>query len=224
MISQAKTEANRRNAKKSTGPRSAEGKNRSRFNAVKHGLSARTDVLPNEDPQEFQQRMDEWTTDLRPRSKVERNLIERAARMSWQLDRADRAQTARLTACVEDVARREHEEVMDLGRRLFWDPRGSTELYGATEFNRCLCPDRTSWSGKIDDPDDPPRLVIRLQSTAVGCQWMLDQWAGLRADRLRRVLAVARQVQGDPPARAATHRSGRRRRCRHHLPGRLRAR
>ena len=39
---------------------------------------------------------------------------------------------------------------------------------------------RISWSGEIDDPDDPARLVNRLESTAAGCGWMLDRWAELR--------------------------------------------
>ena len=49
-ISAAKLEANRRNAQKSTGPRTEEGKNRSKLNAVTHGGRAETLVLRNEDP------------------------------------------------------------------------------------------------------------------------------------------------------------------------------
>src|SRR5438045_1517954 len=52
-ISQRKIEANRANALKSTGPRTAEGKTRSSMNALKHGLRARTLILPGEDPGEF---------------------------------------------------------------------------------------------------------------------------------------------------------------------------
>jgi hypothetical protein len=42
MSSQQRLEANRLNAKRSTGPRSELGKSRSKTNAVKHGLSAKT--------------------------------------------------------------------------------------------------------------------------------------------------------------------------------------
>jgi hypothetical protein len=181
MTTAAKIEANRRNAKKSTGPRTVAGKNRSRFNALKHGMSAKTDVLPAEDPRAFQQRIDLWNEDLQPRNNVERALIERAARFSWNLDRADRAQTARLAVRARDAARRANAKVRALGRRLFWDPRGSTALYGSTEYESILCREQTSWSGQIDDPNDPPRLLERLESTADGCLWLLGQWAELRA-------------------------------------------
>lgn len=45
MISQKKLEANRRNARRSTGPKSAEGKARSRLNAVSHGLAAQLSAV-----------------------------------------------------------------------------------------------------------------------------------------------------------------------------------
>jgi hypothetical protein len=42
----ARAQANRRNAEKSTGPRTGEGKSRSRFNALKHGMTAQTVPRP----------------------------------------------------------------------------------------------------------------------------------------------------------------------------------
>jgi len=49
MATPAQIAANRTNAQKSTGPRSVEGKAASRFNALKHGMDAKSIVLPNED-------------------------------------------------------------------------------------------------------------------------------------------------------------------------------
>ena len=90
-----RAEANRRNAQKSTGPRTPEGKDRSRFNAVKHGLRAKSDILPGEDVEAFQVRLEGWTRELDPRDDVERFLVGHAVRMSWQLDRAQRARSMR---------------------------------------------------------------------------------------------------------------------------------
>ena len=76
MSSLKQLEANRRNAQKSTGPRTVEGKDRSRYNAVKHGMTAKTPVLPGEDEGAFQKRVDSWKDDLRPRGAVEDFLVQ----------------------------------------------------------------------------------------------------------------------------------------------------
>ena len=183
-----RAEINRRNARKSTGPRTAEGKDRSRFNAVKHGLTAKNLVLPGEDAEALQHRLDAWSEALLPQDDLEQYLVERAVRISWQIDRADRAEVARLTGRIRDadtvaLHRQEDQDAVALGRRLFWDRRGPTALYPHFPLKDQLLAERkprTSISGLADDPDDPARLVIRLESTASGCRWLLDQWAELR--------------------------------------------
>jgi hypothetical protein len=50
MATPAQIAANRANAQKSTGPRTAEGKAASRLNALKHGLDAESLIIPGEDP------------------------------------------------------------------------------------------------------------------------------------------------------------------------------
>jgi hypothetical protein len=182
-----RAEINRRNAQKSTGPKTPEGKARSRFNAVKHGMAAKTLVLPGEDPEVFQERIEAWTADLQPENDVEQYLVDRAAAVSWQLDRVDRADTARLAGIIRAApaaeAHRQEEEAVVLGRRLFWDRRGPMALYPHYDLRDELLAQRnprTSFSGLADDPDDPDRLVHRLESTAAGCQWMLNRWTELR--------------------------------------------
>ena len=73
MTSPEKIEANRRNAQKSTGPRTPEGKSRSRWNALKHGLDAHAPVLPGESAEALQERIDTWTDQLQPRNDAERS-------------------------------------------------------------------------------------------------------------------------------------------------------
>src|SRR5689334_855369 len=77
-----RAEISRRNGSKSTGPKTPEGKNRSKFNALKHGLSAKTLVLPGEDGEAFQGRLDAWTNDLAPRNDLEHDLVGRAVQVS----------------------------------------------------------------------------------------------------------------------------------------------
>jgi hypothetical protein len=182
-----RAEINRRNARRSTGPRTAEGKERSRLNALKHGMTARTLILPGEDPEAFQARIEAWTADLQPRNDLEQFLVERAVTASWQLERADRAEAARLACIIRgapaEEAIRQEEEAVVLGRRLFWDRRGPMALYPHGDLRDELVAQRnprTSSSGLVDDPDDPVRLVIRLEATAAGCQWMLSRWTELR--------------------------------------------
>src|SRR5205807_759490 len=91
-----RAEISRQNGQKSKGPKSPEGKERSRFNALKHGLKAELPVLPGEDPQAYQARLDAWIADLHPSNDLEQTLVERAVTLTWQLDRAERAETARL--------------------------------------------------------------------------------------------------------------------------------
>ncbi len=181
MTTAAKAAANRLNAQKSTGPRTTDGKNRSRFNAVKHGMTAAT-VLPGEDPAEFQRMRDDFLCDLRPRNAIEYFLVERAVIVSRQLERSERAENARLAkrahTAAADQAKREHDEAVDLGARLFWDQRGPLAVYPHDEY--LPGGPRVSWSGIPGDPDDPARLLCGLKSTSAGCAWLLDQWAALR--------------------------------------------
>ena len=105
VTSSKRVEANTKNAARSTGPRSAAGKDRSRFNAVKHGMAARLPVLPGEDPEAFRAHRDAWTAELQPRGQVERQLVDRAVHVSWQLQRVNRAQAARLASEAQAAAR-----------------------------------------------------------------------------------------------------------------------
>ena len=53
MTSLRQIESNRRNAQKSTGPKTQDGKRRASQNAVRHGLTAETVVAPLEDPADY---------------------------------------------------------------------------------------------------------------------------------------------------------------------------
>jgi hypothetical protein len=97
MTSQARIEANRENAKQSTGPRTPEGKARSRLNGLVHGLRSEQVVLPTEDPAAFDEQIAEYLDEWKPPTVTRRQLVERLAATAWRLNRCVRIETARFT-------------------------------------------------------------------------------------------------------------------------------
>jgi hypothetical protein len=65
MTSEKQLRANKRNARRSTGPRTKEGKARSSQNAVTHGLSAESILIPGEDAEQYRQYAEEMLSDSR---------------------------------------------------------------------------------------------------------------------------------------------------------------
>jgi len=82
-------EANRRNSQKSTGPKTPEGKSAVSMNALRHGLRARTVVLPGEDPTEFHQLCDDLEIEWHPQSRTEQFYVEQMAVSQWKLTRME---------------------------------------------------------------------------------------------------------------------------------------
>src|SRR5271168_2882163 len=93
MTSFRQIEANRRNARKSTGPITEEGKQRSRCNAVRHGLTAETVIGALEDAEDYKAFEAAITADYDAQSAVERELVLRLASLLWRLRRATSMET-----------------------------------------------------------------------------------------------------------------------------------
>jgi hypothetical protein len=93
MATQLQIAANRRNALRSTGPRTVRGKSISRINALKHGLSAEPVVLFDEEVTEFERFFRKWMGACKPQGFVERQLVERIAICAWRLRRVYRIET-----------------------------------------------------------------------------------------------------------------------------------
>ena len=72
MTSYRQIEANRRNALKSTGPRTVAGKEQSRRNAIRHGLTAETVIGLLEDAEDYRQFEAAVIADYDAQSAVER--------------------------------------------------------------------------------------------------------------------------------------------------------
>src|ERR1700751_2896928 len=93
MTSFRQIEENRRNSAKSTGPQTEEGKQRSRCNAIRHGLTAETVIGTLEDAEDYKALEAAVTTDYDAQSAVERELVLRLASLLWRLRRATTIET-----------------------------------------------------------------------------------------------------------------------------------
>ena len=90
MSTERQIKANRLNARKSTGPKTAEGKAVVAQNAVKHGLFAHENVIKCEKQADFDHFRDELLAGLAPVGGVEAMMAERIVSLSWRLKRAER--------------------------------------------------------------------------------------------------------------------------------------
>jgi hypothetical protein len=93
MTSFKQIEANRRNAQKSTGPITEDGKQQSRCNAVRHGLTAETVIGALEDAEDYKAFEAAIIADYDAQSAVERELVLRLASLLWRLRRATTIET-----------------------------------------------------------------------------------------------------------------------------------
>jgi hypothetical protein len=93
MTSFRQSEANRRNALRSTGPKTEEGKRRSRLNAVRHGLTAETVVRHLEDAADYNEFEATIIADYCAETAVARELVLRLASLLWRLRRATAIET-----------------------------------------------------------------------------------------------------------------------------------
>jgi hypothetical protein len=113
MSSSKQIEANRRNALKSTGPATAEGKQRSRCNAVRHGLTAETVIGALEDAEDYKALEAAITADYDAQSAVERELVLRLVSLLWRLRRATTMETGLFEIQAEHLRDFKHSRQID---------------------------------------------------------------------------------------------------------------
>ena len=109
MTSFRQIEANRRNACKSTGPTTDAGKERSRCNAVRHGLTAETVITTLEDEEDYKAFELSVTSGFDAHTAVEREFVLRLASLLWRLRRA--------TAIDTGLLQLQSEIIGELGRQ-----------------------------------------------------------------------------------------------------------
>src|SRR3954463_9734615 len=113
MTSFKQIEANRGNARRSTGPATQEGKLRSRQNAVRHGLTAETVIGALEDAEDYKAFEAAVIADYDAQSAVERELVLRLASLLWRLRRATTMETGLFDVQADHL--REFRQVRHVG-------------------------------------------------------------------------------------------------------------
>ena len=117
MSSQRQLEANRMNAKRSSGPKTPSGKARSSMNAREHGLTGKSIVLGDEDPKEFDAFRAALEEDFRPGTTMERELVDRLAGLLWRLRRVPAIEAT----IVKSRQQHAYDEVYSTVEKEKWD-------------------------------------------------------------------------------------------------------
>jgi hypothetical protein len=94
MTSDKQIAANRKNALESTGPRTPEGKDAVRLNALRHGLLSRETLLPGEDEEALRGLGERLRDELQPIGELENLLVDRIIASYWRLRRLGRVEAS----------------------------------------------------------------------------------------------------------------------------------
>jgi hypothetical protein len=167
MTSFRQIEANRQNARLSTGPVTEEGKKRSRQNAVRHGLTAETVIDALEDAEDYAAFEMAVTSDYDAQSAVERELVLRLASLLWRLRRATaiesgmfKIQAKHLLQCRQ--RRQAHEQRHKIINSVYRDAVATEDAMRTNDDE----PTSRSQSSvePADQPDDITRSFVRLSN------------------------------------------------------------
>ncbi len=152
MTTMLQVESNRRNAAKSTGPRTDEGKAESRRNAVTHGLTAIA-FVPQRDVARFEERVEEWKPTFAPDDQYQDYHLKQAVAASLRVEHCQATENHRREELIQRAAENEAR----------WRQDRANEVR------------RLSQSLKRN----PDRVVSELKMTALGRDWLIEQWVVL---------------------------------------------
>ena len=154
--SEARIRANQLNSLRSCGPKTQIGKERSRANGLKHGLTGEGIVIPKEDVDEVERRNEALQAELAPQSAMGAILVRQMATLSVRMERGATQESAALAGRVRHAAEAFDEARVDRAEQLF---------------------------GGI--ADDPRGALRKLRKMPEGVDRLVSAWGELRADLTR---------------------------------------
>jgi hypothetical protein len=133
-------EANRRNALKSTGPKTEAGKDQSRGNAIRHGLTAETVIGLLEEADDYRQFEAAVIADYDAQSAVERELVLRLASVLWRLRRATTFETGLFEIQAEHLREYRQNRHLLSDSRAGVDPLPDASANGPAQYKNIEAP------------------------------------------------------------------------------------
>ena len=142
------------------------------------GLRSERESEEVENSYALEERRRTWLAQCDAQTDMDEFLITSNVVLSFNLERVWRTAAACLDREKEGADDKAIEQVQELASRFYFDPTGPTSKYGLENvvFDKV----GTSSSGGADEANQPAKLVNELESTMVGCRWLLHEWELLR--------------------------------------------
>ena len=200
MSSFRQIEANRRNARLSTGPVTEEGKKRSRQNAIRHGLTAETVITALEDAEDYAAFEMAITADYDAQTAVERELVLRLASLLWRLRRTSAIEAGLFEVQARQLLQFRQRRLAHQGRQSIIDSLQRSAITAEDEKRQDkegpVCSIETGpqlTAGPADQSDDLTRAFVRLTDLP---NYPLDRLSRYEAALWRQACQILWTLQG----------------------------
>jgi hypothetical protein len=205
MTSLRQIEANRRNARLSTGPVTEEGKKKSRRNALRHGLTAETVIVAFEDADDYAAFETTVTRDFDAQSAVERELVLRLASLLWRLRRV----TAIETGLFKEQARQllQSRGRPNLSRLCPRAISASDRRLDQEDFERPVCTDESPSFEGADQYEALTKAFVGLSNLSTYPLDRLGRYEAALWRQARQILFTLRRLDCRKPWERYRHRA-----------------
>ncbi len=150
LTTEQRSEINRKNGQKSQGPKTDEGKAKSRQNATKHGLRAEVLAMPTEDASVIAARAQAWNEYYQPASPAAQHLVNECVRATIMSDRCHTYHDAALAKHVAESRFRQ------------------------------ICEDDVKIEQLVAQlAAEPANTVAALRRFGAGCRYLIGRWEHL---------------------------------------------